>query len=422
MGERVAAIVAASVVLATGAYGSTPPTPGTVDRGWGDRGMSRVLRVSGDSRGVFDAAYADPLVRDRGQVLLVADEATDCCSYVSLFRFTAAGLLDRSFGTDGKVQLPGIAGVGRFARLLPDGRILAAAGDRLYRFTADGAPDRSFGENGSIRLVVGGCAYRPIVAAPGPGGSLFVSVILCSGSPSTHENTWRIIRVSPSGNVDEAYGTRGVATVKIGHPRELGFRTYASQLLPQPDGSLIVGATTSGSNDELDLRAALARFRPDGSLDPTFGQGGRRVFSTAFEGLDTLLPGPNGGVIVAGCQRWNETGPVVLGRFTRDLSPITSWSPDGLRAFDVPGPGSICASFAPATDGKLVFVGGDQISRYLPDGAPDPSFGSNGSAHLSRGTYRALLVQPDGDIVVAGTLSEPAHTPHRLIQLIRING
>ncbi len=85
--------------------------------------------------------YADALVPDRGGVLLVAREATDCCSYVSLFRFTAAGLLDRSFGTDGKLQLPGTEGVGRFARLLPDGRILAGAGDRLYRFRADGRPD-----------------------------------------------------------------------------------------------------------------------------------------------------------------------------------------------------------------------------------------------------------------------------------------
>jgi uncharacterized delta-60 repeat protein len=171
----------------------------------------------------------------------------------------------------------------------------------------------------------------------------------------------------------------------------------------------------------LDLRAALARFRPDGRLDPTFGDGGKKVFSKAFQALDTLLPGPSG-VIVAGCQRWAETGPVVLGRFTRDLSPVTSWSPDGLRAFDVPGPGSICASFAQAPDGKLVLAGGDRVSRYLPDGTPDPSFGSNGSAGLPRGTYRVPLVQRDGDIVVAGTLSEPAHTPHRLIQLIRIKG
>ncbi len=98
------------------------------------------------------------------------------------------------------------------------------------------------------------------------------------------------------------------------------------------------------------------------------------------------------------------------------------WSPDGLRAFDVPGADSTCDSFAPAKDGKLFLVGGNELSRYPPDGTPDPSFGSGRSALLPRGTYRELLVQPDGDIVVAGTLSRPAHSPHRLIQLIRING
>ncbi len=422
MVPRVAVIAALSVVLVTAAAYASPSKPGAVDHGWGDQGVNRVLRISGNSNGVNDAVYANALDLDRGRVLLVANEATDCCSYVSLFRFTAAGLLDRSFGTNGKLQLPGDEGVGRFARLFPDGRILAGAGDRLYRFSADGKPDRSFGEAGSIRLVVDGCAYRPIVAAPGPGGSLFVSVILCFGSPSTRENTWRVLRVSSSGRVDRAYGTHGIATVTIGRPREKGFRTYASQLLPQRDGSLIVGGTTVGSNDILDLRAALARFRPDGSLDTTFGQGGKSVFSKALQTLDTLVPGPKGGVVLAGCQKWDDSSPIVVGRFTRELSPLTSWSPDGLRAFDVPGDESTCGSFAQASDGKLVLVGGNEISRYLPDGTPDPSFGSNGAAPLPRGSYGELLVQPGGDIVVAGTLSEPAHTPHRLIQLIRING
>ncbi len=299
MGPRVAVIVALSVVLTTAAYASTPTTPGTVDHGWGDQGVNGVLRVSGNSNGAFDAAYADTLVPDHGGVLLVAREATDCCSYVSLFRFAATGLLDRSFGMDGKLQLPGTEGVGRFARLLPNGRILAAAGDRRYRFRADGRPDTSFGENGSTRLVVDGCAYRPIVAAPGPGGSLFVSVIRCFGSPSTRENTWRVVRVTSSGRVDGTYGIRGLATVTIGHTREKGFRTYASQLLPQPDGSLIVGGTTVGSSDILDLRAALAGFRSDGSLDPTFGQGGRSVLSKALETLDTLLAGRDCGRLSA---------------------------------------------------------------------------------------------------------------------------
>ncbi len=135
---RCRAMVALSVVLTTAAYASTPTTPGTVDHGWGDQGVNGVLRVSGNSNGAFDAAYADTLVPDHGGVLLVAREATDCCSYVSLFRFAATGLLDRSFGMDGKLQLPGTEGVGRFARLLPNGRILAAAGDRRYRFRADG--------------------------------------------------------------------------------------------------------------------------------------------------------------------------------------------------------------------------------------------------------------------------------------------
>ena len=72
-------------------------------------------------------------------------------------------------------------------------------------------------------------------------------------------------------------------------------------------------------------------------------------------------------------------------------------------------------SVALQADGKVVIAGKLRTSlhgsdcalvRYLPSGAPDPSFGTNGLVSLDIGggddVANAVLVQPDGKIVIAG--------------------
>ncbi|HKF81420.1 MAG TPA: delta-60 repeat domain-containing protein [Solirubrobacterales bacterium] len=71
-------------------------------------------------------------------------------------------------------------------------------------------------------------------------------------------------------------------------------------------------------------------------------------------------------------------------------------------------------SFADAVaiqpDGKIVIAGSDHgnavVLRRLPDGSPDPSFGSGGTvttAVSEFGEFRAVTIQPDGKIVAAGS-------------------
>jgi uncharacterized delta-60 repeat protein len=70
------------------------------------------------------------------------------------------------------------------------------------------------------------------------------------------------------------------------------------------------------------------------------------------------------------------------------------------------GPGE---AIAIEPDGKIVVVGGDTLTRYLPDGSLDPTFGNHGNVALSldpAASYagvHAVALQPDGKIVVAGT-------------------
>jgi uncharacterized delta-60 repeat protein len=62
------------------------------------------------------------------------------------------------------------------------------------------------------------------------------------------------------------------------------------------------------------------------------------------------------------------------------------------------------------SDGKVVLAGGEKgnavVLRLLPNGQPDPSFGSGGKVALNfpggHSEVRAVALQPDGKIVVAG--------------------
>ena len=129
----------------------------------------------------------------------------------------------------------------------------------------------------------------------------------------------------------------------------------------QPDGNFVVaGSTTSG--DETDF--FLARYRRDGTPDPSFGTGG--IVVTDFAG------------------RADAVGALLL---LDDGSIVAAGSSAALGPSGVPGQ----ADFA--------------VARYRPDGSPDASFGSDGRTITDRGgEERAIDVEayPLGRIVIAG--------------------
>jgi uncharacterized delta-60 repeat protein len=86
---------------------------------------------------------------------------------------------------------------------------------------------------------------------------------------------------------------------------------------------------------------------------------------------------------------------------------------------DILGGGDQANAVAVQPDGKIVVTGFATrngidsdlaIVRYKTDGTPDPSFGTNGIVTTDLGTRsddaRALVLQPDGRIVVAGTAGD----------------
>jgi uncharacterized delta-60 repeat protein len=157
------------------------------------------------------------------------------------------------------------------------------------------------------------------------------------------------------GDLDPTFGIGGVVTTNFGPGSSGGASVQA--LVRQPDGKIVAVGYAAFSSESV----ALARYESNGSLDPSFGAGGR-------------VTTPVGGTFAqARAASLQPDGKIVVAGFT-----FLGVNPS--------------------------FV----LLRYLPDGSLDPSFGTGGLLTSIVGTAQAVLVQPDGKIVVGGsTAPEP---------------
>ena len=88
------------------------------------------------------------------------------------------------------------------------------------------------------------------------------------------------------GRLDESFGVGGTVSVNLGGGGNIpNLQPSVSALLLQADGKLVV--TRSWVNRVTPSNLFVARFQPDGSLDPTFGQAGAVIF---FEGSGGSAP------------------------------------------------------------------------------------------------------------------------------------
>jgi uncharacterized delta-60 repeat protein len=223
-----------------------------------------------------------------------------------------------------------------------------------------GSLDPTFGNGGVVRAHAGPSRDEAAAARLDASGRIVVA-----GTSHNQSNTdFALVRYTGAGALDTSFGDRGRAVAPIS-----AFDDRANALAVQPDGKYVVaGSYLPGANDEQQI--AVARFTTSGALDATFGSGG----------IVVAAPSPMGST--AGAVAVQPDGKIVVA-----ATVPTDSSPEGHRAF--------------------------LILRYTAAGAPDSSFGNAGAALVSFGASAgrsgegatAILVQPDGRILVGGTMT-----------------
>ena len=259
---------------------------------------------------------------------------------------------------------------------------MVSPGDLDTSFAGDGKKTISFGGVDAANAVLVQPNGRIVVAGGGAAANRFC-----------------VARLRSNGTLDTAFGSGGKRVISFGG-HGLGESVFGAAL--QPDGKIVLAG---GS----DLRAAVARLNPSGSLDTTFSGDGKKTFNWApgdFSRTQAVLVLPNGKLVVAGFSG-PEGGDIQAARLKANGALDTAFGTGGKARVDF-GDTEFGLAAARQADGRIVVAGrslgsGAVVARLRANGTLDPDFDGDGRLMLpGGGRARAVLVQPDSKIVVAG--------------------
>ena len=265
-----------------------------------------------------------------------------------LARFDEFGDLDTSFDDDGILGTDfGGASNTSATALLVTGEAIVAAGAAgsdfaLARYNrSDGSLDSTFDGDGTVRtdFSAGGDAAEALAIQAD--GKLVAAGSSNSGGASGVD--FALARYNPDGTLDGSFDGDGLVTASFSPEAE----ERAFGVAVQGDGKILAGGSAgTGSYGLQPASFALARFEPNGSLDGSFGTGGKVTsdFGSSSQAFDLTLM-PDGDVVLAG-GKFNGPGDVAAARYegdggavpTRTLTVTTGG--DGTGA--VTGPGIAC--------------------------------------------------------------------------------
>lgn len=289
-----------------------------------------------------------------------------------------AGDLDTTFGGSGKVttQFGGEEDVATSVVLQSDGKIVCTGFSSsavstiafVARYNSDGSLDASFGTGGKATQDFGAGFSSATSVALQSDGKIVVAGYARPSAAATTGFDFFVLRYNVNGTLDTAFGTGGRVTTDFSAMDE------ADVVLIQTDGKIVATGSTSNNSPERTF-AALARYNTDGSLDTSFGTGGKVI-------------GHEGSAYSAVIQ---VDGRIVTG----------GWG---------------CAAATCSQNLDFTFA------RYDTAGVLDPAFGTSGKTTVAvspgRDEAHSVALQSDGKIVASGVnLNSPAADPVAIVRL-----
>ncbi len=191
----------------------------------------------------------------------------------------------------------------------------------------------------------------------------------------------------------------------------------------QPDGKIVVAGTIDMGNGETGI--GLARLLPNGAPDPGFGTSGngKRIFHfpNTSATANAVAIQPDGRIVVAGSYEATSGNSQILAiRFNPDGHDTSGFVFVDINDYD-----DVATSLALADDGSIYLAGythyftfdgpGDSnfaVVKLTPNMLRDNNFNGDGTkvVYFNQGgddndVANAVAVQPDGKLVIAGTVN-----------------
>ena len=223
-----------------------------------------------------------------------------------------------------------------------------------------------------------------------------------------------LVRHGRDGTLDAGFGTGG--KVVTGFAAQ-GGADQAHAVALQPDGKILVGGSIATTGTDLDF--LLVRYNADGTLDAGFGNGGKVVtsFGSSTDRIHAILVQDDGRIVVGGDSDQGSSASGVdfaLARYNANGTLDASFGSGGKVLTAVRSQSARDSIYAMTwqqvgNQKRLVAVGGEgdfAAVRYLTDGSLDAGFGAGGKVGAvfgsTIGAARAVVATPQGQLVLAG--------------------
>ena len=392
-------------------------TPGSLDTTFGTNGLVST-NIYGDSE--FASSV---IVQPNGKIILVGKaENSNLINVFALVRYNQNGTLDDSFGSNGKVltDLTGDNSYCESVALQSDGKIIVVGSTTinynydfaLARYNENGTLDASFGTGGIVTtdfiLNNPDTAYSVAIQSDGK--------IVLAGSTSSDGiiTQFAMARYNSTGFLDGSFGSGGKVITDFS-----GNNSAAYSIALQNDGKIVLGGTSFVGNY---MNFALARYNTTGAIDESFGSGGKVI--TDFSGKDdigySIAIQNDGKIVVGGTARVGLNDNFALARYNSNGTLDASFGTGGKVTTDFLSSSDEGKSILIQPDGKII-LGGKTVDnltnkfalvRYNVNGSLDSTFGTGGKVSTTfAGTQDNVGVSiafqknyPLNNIIIGGTV------------------
>src|SRR5207244_835382 len=193
------------------------------------------------------------------------------------------------------------------------------------------------------------------------------------------------LSMGQAGSLDPTFGTNGIVTTA---------NTSANAGALQSDGKIVVaGGIAIQQNFQ---QPGLLRYNTNGTLDPSFGTGGKVVIVGNNAGPAFAVAIQTDGKVLAAAP---ADFRLKVFRFNTNGGPDNTFGTNGAVAIQAAGLFfQASGGIALQSDGKILVASARIVARLLANGQLDSTFGSNGAAPTVGGDSVALL--PNGNILV----------------------
>jgi uncharacterized delta-60 repeat protein len=399
------------IVVITSIYSYAQP--GLLDSAFGANGIATTLMSTGTGCANATAVQSDD------KIVLAEYTFNGLQNVFAVARYTAKGILDNSFGTEGRVLTPILTGnaEANAVAIQSDGKIVVVGTYQnmspyktdiiIARYNAVGTLDDTFGVNGLIVKDIANYDSHANSVVIQSDGAIVVAGNLEAGTSSN----FLLVRYNPNGFIDSSFGTNGVVVSAFGG------QSCAYAAVFQNDGKILVSGY-SGSQTKQDL--SILRFESNGAIDQAFGTNGvtmLHIDSSSYSSGNALALKADGKIIVAGrCLFIQNNGfrdnEFVTAQFNANGKLDTLFGVGG-AVIEPIGFSAVASALAIQKNGKIVIAGSAYdsrdftIVRYDSTGTYDPEFGANGMVNTPVGLNAyasSISLQSDGKIIVSGSV------------------